>query len=127
MNEILLIFFGISCLCGIYLGLTIGDKIKKCFIRLTVKEPDVEYAYKNLNILIEARLKELTISIRNMGKKQFSDEEVTTIANKLTEEIYDSISDNMKEYLYITLTDKEILRYIAFAITNTIMEIMRKL
>ena len=62
-----------------------------------------------------------------MGKKQFSDEEVTTIANKLTEEIYDSISDNMKEYIYLTLTDKEILRSIAFDITNTIMEIMRKL
>ena len=118
--ELIGITFAIFTLTGFYLGFTIGNNIKKYFAR----EPDVEYVQKNLKILCDERANELALNLKANNRTMISSDEATKMIEELSNEIYDGLSDNMKNYINITFTEDEVLRFITSEMMKKLLIIM---
>ena len=118
--ELIGITFAIFALTGFYLGFTIGNNIKKYFAR----EPDVEYVQKNLKILCDERANELALNLKANNRTMISSDEATKMIEELSNEIYDGLSDNMKNYINITFTEDEVLRFITSEMMKKLLIIM---
>ena len=123
MKELLGVSFAIACLLGLYLGFSIGDTIKNTIKKLTAKEPDVAYIYRNLDALIAVKLDNVREELK-LKKKTLTNTEATELAINISNEIYNALSDNFLDYANRSMTDNEVLNYITVFVTRNLLKIM---
>lgn len=123
MKELLGVSFAITCLLGLYLGFSIGDTIKNTTKKLTAKEPDVAYIYRNLDALIVVKLDNVREELK-LKKRTLTNTEATELAINISNEIYNALSDNFLDYANRSMTDNEVLNYITVFVTRNLLKIM---
>lgn len=123
MEELIGVYFSVACLLGLYLGFSIGDTVKNTIKKITAKEPDVAYIYRNLDALIAIKLDNVREELR-LRKKTLTDKEATELAMSISNEIYNALSDNFLDYANNSITDNEVLNYITSFVTRNILRIM---
>ena len=123
MEELIGVYFSVACLLGLYLGFSIGDTVKNTIKKLTAKEPDVAYIYRNLDALIAIKLDNVREELK-LRKKTLTDKEATELAMSISNEIYNALSDNFLDYANNSITDNEVLNYITSFVTRNILRIM---
>lgn len=123
MKELLGVSFAITCLLGLYLGFSIGDTIKNTTKKLTAKEPDVAYIYRNLDALIAVKLDNVREELK-LKKRTLTNTEATELAINISNEIYNALSDNFLDYANRSMTDNEVLNYITVFVTRNLLKIM---
>lgn len=125
--EIIGLVFGLSCLIGLYIGISIGNQISKAIKKIFTKEPDVAYIYRNIDAMVLVRLTKLENILTMRGRNRtLTDAEATEISKQFSLEIFNNLSENMKSYILFSVSEDEVLEYITNMVTSNVIKIMDK-
>ena len=125
--EIIGLVFGLSCLIGLYIGISIGNHISKAIKKIFTKEPDVAYIYRNIDAMVLVRLTKLENILTMRGRNRtLTDAEATEISKQFSLEIFNNLSENMKSYILFSVSEDEVLEYITNMVTSNVIKIMDK-